>query len=179
MALRHSGTLAPPFMASTSASNAFSCLLSMLALCHTAHLVSCCCAWSPSLGSHLLRILCRSLRSASCPRTSSNAIASAATPAMLMHASGSIVLSFIAIRPYTLRSSFASRKSVCAVPNPREYPATGVPSMYPTRKCAASCRAMRSRYEGSIRANRSIATARRPGAVDPTARTAREMPPMR
>ena len=51
--------------------------------------------------------------------------------------------------------------------------------MYPTKKCAASCLAMRLRYSGEMRANRSMATWSRPGAVDPTARTAREMPPMR
>ena len=68
----------------------------------------------------MLRMRCRSLRSASCPLTSSNARASAATPAMDTHASGSIVFSLMAILPYTLRSSFASRKSVCAAPRPKE-----------------------------------------------------------
>ena len=85
----------------------------------------------------------------------------------------------MAMRPYTLRSSFASRKSVCAVPSPREYPATGVPSMYPTRKCAASCFAMRWRYSGLTRAKRSMATFNKPGAVEPTASVASEMPPIR
>ena len=51
--------------------------------------------------------------------------------------------------------------------------------MYPTRKCAASCLAMRLRYSGEMRANRSMATTSKPGAVDPTAKTASEIPPMR
>ena len=105
-------------------------------------------------------------------------MASAATPAMEMHASGSMVSSLMAMRPYTLRSSFASKKSVCAVPRPKDHPRDGRPKHVPDEEVRGFV-LRDARAVLGVDAREPVDGHRSPGAVEPTASTASELPPMR